>query len=96
MNEQDVPVFWDGGYWYIVPCEFPRPNHRRPAVSPARWSATYGVIDGVDYALLRSPDIWLQAPAVPVTQEQVIAAAANDGYLPAGFNEKPGMRHGGL
>lgn len=94
MNEQDTPVFWDGGYWYVVPCEFPKPGHRRPASAPAEWTATYGVVDGADYALLRCPDPWLGAPTVSVTQEQVLAAAKADGFLPTDLLGKPGMRIG--
>jgi hypothetical protein len=95
VNEQDVPVYWDGGYWYIVPCEFPKPNHRRPAAVPAQWTATYGIVGGVDYALIRTPDLWLNAPAVPVTQDEVLAAAKSQEQMPTDLIGKPGMRIGG-
>lgn len=96
LREQLVPDLWDAGYWYVVLCDTTsRPGYRRPATAPPTWTAVYGVVDGVDYALLRSPDLWLAAPEVPVTVDEVMAAAKADGFAPADLVGKPGMRIGG-
>jgi hypothetical protein len=94
VNEQDVPVYWDGGYWYAVPTIETKPNHRKPATAPEKWTAVYGVVGGDFYALLRSPDVWLAAPSVPVSQAEILQAAEQGGFLPAGMTAKPGMRVG--
>lgn len=96
LNQQDVPVFWDGGFWYAVPTEEPKPDHVRPAAFPPRWTGTYGAIGGTFYALIRSPDLWLQAPVVPVTQEQILTAAKAQGYCDPTIPGKRWQRIGGL
>lgn len=93
MIEAQVPEFADGGYWYVVPTEEYKPNHRRPVVSPPEWTAVYGSIAGTAHCLLRSPSPWLYAAEFPVLPRDMIAAAASDGYLPEVFTQKPGMRN---
>jgi len=96
LREQPVPDFWDAGYWYVVPCDLTsRPGYRMPAAAPPRWTAVYGVVNGVDYALIRTPDLWLNAPDVVVTVDDVLQAARADGFHPAGLMAKPGMRVNG-
>jgi hypothetical protein len=91
LPEKPVPQFWDSGYWYVVPCEEFKPNHYR-AIAVVPWTGVYGFVGGVPYALIRSPDIWLNPPDVAVLAEEVVTAAKAQGYLPPEFDGKPGMR----
>jgi len=95
LNEQPAPIFWDSAYWYVVPCEEFKPNHYRPVAAPKNWSATYGSIGGAFYALVRSPELWLNAPVVDVDESEIIEAAKTGGFHPADLNTKPVMRVGG-
>lgn len=87
-----VPEFYDGGYWYVVSVKVVR-DTKVPAITPPEWTAVYGQFDGVDYALIRSPQPWASAPAAGVTADQLIPAAVAAGYLPQGFTAKPVMRN---
>jgi len=95
LKEQPAPILWDSGYWYVVLAAINSRGHRVPSSAPPRWCATYGSVDGVDYALIRTPDLWLTAPEVNVTVDDVLQAARSDGFHPAGLMEKPGMRVNG-
>jgi hypothetical protein len=95
VNEQQAPVFWDGGYWYVVEADVSRPGFRTIpdwVPSPDLRTAHGGTVNGVDYMFVRIPTLWLSAPPVPVTLEQVIEAAKAEGHA-ADVPGKPlGMR----
>lgn len=92
MNEQPAPIFWDAAYWYVVPVTTDPRGNRRPATYPERFCAIYGDVDGVTYALVRTPDLWLTAPVVSVNVDDLIAGAQAAGFHPAGVSDKPRMR----
>jgi hypothetical protein len=86
MIEQ-VPEFYDGGYWYAAPVvQDARGNWRPAADMPAGFCCDYGEIAGVRYAFFRRP-IPCAVPNASVSANQVVSAA--------GYTEKPEFRVGG-
>lgn len=98
MIEAQVPELADGGYWYVLPAATDtRGNLRPPTDVPVQWCGVYGQISGVWYVLIRAVGAFTHPDIVSsVSPGDVIAAAALQGYLPEGFDEKPGMRVGGM
>lgn len=93
MNEQDVPVFWDGGYWYVVEADTSSQGFAKiPASVPRPCSASGADISGTFYMLIRCVSPWVGSPKMPVTAEQVLAGAKAQGYKPSDLIGKPGQR----